>query len=95
MLHAPAAQSGPDPASLYKQRLGALMFVIYALIYAGFILINVLNAPVMETTVFLGLNLAVVYGFGLIVTALVMAMIYNSMCNRKERELAAPKGEAK
>jgi hypothetical protein len=49
----------------------------------------------MEATVLLGLNLAVVYGFGLIVLALVMAVIYNQMCLVEERRLdalAAKKG---
>jgi hypothetical protein len=43
----------------------------------------------MEATVFMGLNLAVAYGFFLIVFALVLALIYNRMCAVKERELRA------
>jgi uncharacterized membrane protein (DUF485 family) len=86
MLHEPAAESGPDPASGYKQRLGVIMFAIYGLIYGGFTFINVANAPLMETPVLLGMNLAVVYGFGLIIAALVLAMIYNALCNRRERD---------
>jgi len=39
----------------------------------------------METIVFSGLNLAVVFGFGLIVLALIMALIYNSACSTQER----------
>ena len=88
MLHEPAAQSGPDPASSYKQRLGVMMFCIYALFYVGFTAINVLNPSLMEVPVLLGMNLAVVYGFGLIISALVLAMIYNWLCTRKERETA-------
>ena len=87
MLHEPAAQSGPDPASDYKQRLGVWMFAIYAIIYGGFILINVLNAELMEMQVVFGLNLAIVYGFALIVLALTMALIYNHLCTKRERVL--------
>jgi len=43
----------------------------------------------MEKEVFWGLNLAVVYGFGLIFLALIMALIYNQACNAKEAELMA------
>lgn len=89
MLHEPAAPSGKDPASPYKMRLGAWMFLLYALIYAGFVAINLLSPLTMETEILLGLNLAVVYGFGLIIFALILALIYNSMCGREERRLAA------
>ena len=94
MLHEPAAQSGPDPAQEYKSRLGVWMFIIYALIYVGFVAINILSPITMEATIVLGLNLAVVYGFGLIIIALAMALIYNAFCSRKEAELAPDEGEA-
>jgi hypothetical protein len=63
MLHEPAAPSGKDPASEYKKRLGVGMFIVYSAIYAGFVLINVISPLTMDIIVFLGLNLAVVYGF--------------------------------
>ena len=42
----------------------------------------------MEKEAFMGMNLAVTYGFGLIVFALILAVIYNQLCNNKEAELA-------
>ena len=87
MLHEPSARSGPDPAARYKMRLGVWMFIPYALVYAVFVLINLVKPVVMETIVVFGLNLAVVYGFGLILLALVMALIYNQMCGRQEHAL--------
>lgn len=95
MLHEPAAQAGLDPASKYKQRLGVIMFVIYALIYGGFTVINVVNAELMEKEIMFGLSLAVVYGFGLIIAALVLAIIYNAMCGKREIESEGEDGEAK
>ncbi|MBN1917700.1 MAG: DUF485 domain-containing protein [Verrucomicrobia bacterium] len=56
------------------------MFLVYAVIYAGFVAICVIKPVLMEATIFSGLNLAVVYGFGLIIVALVMALIYNHLC---------------
>ncbi len=86
MLHEPAAQeTGKDPAFAYKRRLGVIMFFIYAIVYVTFTAINVISPKTMETIVFSGLNLAVVFGFGLIVLALIMALIYNNACSTQER----------
>lgn len=92
MLHEPAAQCGPDASAEYKQTVGVWMFLLYAAVYAVFVAINLLNPLLMEKEVMFGLNLAVVYGFGLIVFALVLAMIYNAMCGSHEAE---NKGEGK
>ncbi|QDT06854.1 hypothetical protein K227x_52750 [Rubripirellula lacrimiformis] len=69
----------------HNTRLGLWLFLIYLALYLGFVLINAFAANVMETIVIAGLNLAIVYGFGLIVAALVMALIYGVMC-RSEGE---------
>ena len=87
MLHKPASSQGTDPVSLYKTRLGVIMFIFYALVYGGFVAVNICAPKAMENTVILGQNLAVTYGFGLIILALVMALIYNQFCSRKEKEL--------
>lgn len=90
MHQGPATESGPDPASGYKTRLGVIMFIIYCIFYVGFVLTNVLTeGEAMQIIVFMGLNIAVVYGMGLIILALVMALIYNHLCTSKERELGA------
>jgi cytosine/uracil/thiamine/allantoin permease len=88
MLHEPATPAGRDPAAPYKMRLGLKMFAIYAFFYAGFVAINLLSPLSMATSVFAGLNLATVYGFALIIGALVEALIYDALCRRKEAEYA-------
>ena len=93
MLHEPAPQeSGPDRASEYKARLGVYMFIIYALVYAGFVAIPLIDPALMDKKILLGMNLAPVYGFGLIIFALVLALIYNQFCSRKE-SAAEPDGD--
>ena len=87
MFHEPAASSGKDPASAFKARLGMWLFLVYGLIYAGFVAINLLKPKAMEAVVLFGLNLAVVYGMGLIILALIMALIYNRACSKREHEL--------
>jgi uncharacterized membrane protein (DUF485 family) len=87
MLHEPAAVSGVDNAQEYKASLGVKMFIVYALVYIGFVAVNIIRPLSMEIIVFMGLNLAVVYGFGLIIFALILALIYNHKCQLKEKEL--------
>ena len=89
MLHEPAPDhGGEDHAADYKMRLGVYMFIFYAIIYVGFVVINVFSPISMEKEIMLGLNLAVVYGFGLIILALVQAVIYNHMCTTQEKKMA-------
>lgn len=88
MLHKPATPVGKDPAAPYKMKLGIWMFVFYLLFYGGFVAVNLLAPLAMEQTILLGMNLATVYGFALIVVALIQALIYDAMCRSKERELA-------
>ncbi len=87
MLHEPAAPQEKDYAIAYKTRVGVWMFLAYAIVYAGFVIINVSRPLWMEAPVMLGLNLAVTYGFGLILFALLLALVYTRMCSKKEAEL--------
>ena len=61
-------------------RLGVLLFAVYLLLYGGFVLLAAFAPEAMESTPFAGVNLAVWYGFGLIVAALVLALIYGWAC---------------
>ena len=72
----------PSPQRRFNTRLGLFLFLVYLILYTGFVLINAFVADKMETIVLAGLNLAIVYGFGLIVFALVLALIYGLMCRK-------------
>jgi uncharacterized membrane protein (DUF485 family) len=63
-----------------RARYGLALFSIYLALYLGFILLNVLDPAVMETTPIAGLNLAIVYGFVLIAAALTLALVYAWLC---------------
>ena len=95
MLHKPAVNSDPDHAIDYKKRIGAYMFVLYGLIYIGFVVINIVKPVLMEKIIFAGLNLAVIYGFGLIIFALFLALIYNLMCEKEETRVNIPSKKKK
>jgi uncharacterized membrane protein (DUF485 family) len=87
MLHGPPAPQGhEDRAAGYKARLGLWMFLLYGVVYAGFVVINTVDPKLMAALV-AGQTLAVVYGFGLIVFALLLALVYNNLCYREERRL--------
>lgn len=87
MLHGEAVKLGKDEAVAFKTKLGLILFAFYSLIYAGFVVINTLTPKAMGTEIFLGLNLAVVYGFGLIILAIIMGVIYNQKCTQMEDKL--------
>ena len=57
-------------------RLGLALFFLYLLLYAGFVLINTFAPAMMEAKPIAGINLAIVYGFVLILAAFVLALIY-------------------
>lgn len=88
MLHGQATPATKDPSSPYKMKLGVWMFLLYGLIYAGFIGINLVSPTLMEKSAVMGLNLAVTYGFGLIIFALILALIYDRLCTSRENKLA-------
>lgn len=86
MHHGPSTDWSMDRASNFKTRIGIWMFAFYALVYAGFVLINSFRPELMGSDIG-GLNLAVIYGFGLILFALILAFIYNAICSAAEEEL--------
>ena len=61
-------------------RLGLQLFCVYLLLYGGFVLLAAFSPTTMEATPLAGINLAILYGFALIVGALIMALIYGAMC---------------
>lgn len=86
MLHEPAAPAGDDPAYPYKRRLGVLLFAFYSAVYAAFVLVNLIAPSAMEARVLAGVNLDTVFGLGLIVLAVLMALVYNALCLAHEKK---------
>jgi uncharacterized membrane protein (DUF485 family) len=69
-------------------RIGLVLFVLYAACYAAFVFVSAFAPDWMDAKPFAGLNLAILSGFGLIVLALVLALIYGVMADRGPRDLA-------
>lgn len=72
-----------------KSKLGVRLFFIYLICYAGFVILGVFKYELLETTVFWGLNLALTYGIGLIIFAVVLGIIYNYYCTKYEDQAEA------
>lgn len=64
-----------------NSRLGLVFFFIYLLLYGGFVFLNAFSPKTMELTPVAGINLAILYGFGLIIAAILMALLYGVLCN--------------
>ena len=67
-------------------RLGFTLFAIYLVLYGGFVLVNAFAPQMMELMPFAGINLAVLSGFGLIVSAFVLAAIYGLACKADDAD---------
>ncbi len=61
-------------------RYGLVLFSIYLVIYAGFVLLAAFAPRSMAATPLGGVNLAILYGMGLIFGAFALAAIYMYLC---------------
>jgi len=76
--------SGNMPtADRFNARIGLALFAIYLIIYAAFVYLCAFRADVMAREIG-GINLAVLYGMGLIIAAFVLAMVYSALCKRSD-----------
>jgi len=65
-------------------RIGLVLFLLYLLLYGGFVLLNTFSPGTMEATPWAGINVAIVYGILLIVVAFVLALVYGFLCSPSE-----------
>ena len=96
MDHGPAVQyEEHEDLIAYKSKVGIKLFFVYALVYVVFVVINTVKPTLMDVKVLFGVNLASIYGFFLIILAIVLGLVYNSICSKKEAEVENAKGEDK
>ena len=67
-----------------NSRIGYVLFLVYLLFYGGFVLLNAFSPETMEATPIAGINVAILYGFGLIIAAFVLALIYGFLSGPSE-----------
>ena len=63
-----------------NSRNGLILFTVYCVFYAGFVLISAFAPHIMARPAVAGVNLAIIYGFSLIIGALFLAAIYMYLC---------------
>ncbi len=76
----------------HNARIGFILFAVYTVFYGSFVLLNALAPAMMEIKPVAGINLAILYGFGLIVVALVLALLYGAMCKTEPSDSGDAEG---
>lgn len=85
-FNAPVSKEKEDEGVVaYNSRIGVILFIVYVVFYGGFMALSAFSPDTMSKPFFGGANLAVVYGFSLIVTALVLALVYMKVCRKTSK----------
>ena len=80
--------------SAANARAGLWLFFVYLALYAGFMGLAAFAPRSMAIPVLAGVNLAITYGIGLILGALLVAAIYMWVCGRNARLVAVSRKES-
>jgi uncharacterized membrane protein (DUF485 family) len=96
--HSPAADEVPVAERVFEPhsqaarnaRIGLVLFAVYLLFYAAFMLLNTFRPELMDAVPAAGVNLAIWYGFALIAAALILALMYAWLCRRRSDTPAQP-----
>ncbi|MGO1244583.1 MAG: DUF485 domain-containing protein [Sphingobacteriaceae bacterium] len=86
-MHANHSHEEKESTTRRKSRLGIRLFFVYLFFYAGFVAIGVFQYELLSIPIFGGLNLALGYGIGLIIFAVILGIIYNYLCTKYEDEV--------
>ena len=76
-----------DGAEVIRQnsRVGVVLFTVYGIFYGGFMALSAFSPETMSEPLLAGVNVAVVYGFSLIIFPLALALIYMKLCQRTSK----------
>lgn len=88
-MHVNNTSTEKESLTKRKSVLGIRLFFIYLICYAGFVAIGVFQYELLAIQVLGGLNLALAYGIGLIIFAVVLGVVYNYYCTKYEDEADA------
>jgi uncharacterized membrane protein (DUF485 family) len=87
MLHEPSVELGQDNSIERKSRLGVILFWVYLIVYAGFVVIGTISPKTLGLELLGGVNIAIIYGMGLIILAAIMGLVYNYFCTKFENQM--------
>jgi uncharacterized membrane protein (DUF485 family) len=63
-----------------SRRIGMWLFLVYVILYAGFMGLVLFRPDMLSWRPFGGVNLAIAYGMGLIAAAFLLAFLYMIAC---------------
>jgi uncharacterized membrane protein (DUF485 family) len=85
-LKTTAAEDQAEKAAIaHNRRMGVILFVVYVIFYGGFMALSAFSPETMSEPFLGGVNVAVVYGFALIIVPLVLAFIYMKLCRKTSK----------
>ena len=84
-LDSPLHEDDDPKISARNSRYGLWLFGLYLVLYGGFMGLSAFEPQLMAKAPFGGVNLAILYGFGLIVAALVLALLYMVLCRSRDQ----------
>ena len=79
----------PSNPRASNRGLGLILFAFYLVLYGGFVALNTFWPQAAGKPVFGGINLAIIYGLGLIIAAIVLALVYAFLCAPSEKGAGA------
>jgi uncharacterized membrane protein (DUF485 family) len=85
-LHHPTE---PNATDRLNSRLGLWLFAGYCVAYGMFMVLAAFSPATMALRIGGRVNVAVTYGFGLIVLAFILALIYLVICSRRAQGSAS------
>ncbi|MBS0211180.1 MAG: DUF485 domain-containing protein [Planctomycetes bacterium] len=82
MDHGPSESVETETAEMAARnaRRGMVLFLVYLAFYATYVVLVAFQPDVMRQQPLAGINTAILYGFGLIVAALLLALVYGWLC---------------
>jgi uncharacterized membrane protein (DUF485 family) len=80
-MHEPPPSADPAPLSNRRHvRFGLILFAVYLLLYIGFVGLAAFAPHLMSEPWIGGVNVAIGYGMGLILAAILLALLYTWLC---------------
>jgi uncharacterized membrane protein (DUF485 family) len=80
------------PTIARNARVGLWLFAVYVVLYAGFMVLSAFYPERMRASAVAGVNLAVAYGFALIIGAFLLALVYMFLVRARAADENAAEG---
>ena len=85
-MNSPRAKEQDEAAVVrHDTRVGVILLIVYVIFYGGFMALSAFSPEMMSEPLLAGVNVAVVYGFALIIVPLALALIYMKLCRRTSK----------